>query len=38
MTNNKIQKKLVSFGTQFSSTDLYFDSEEHNDHQIKEKV
>jgi hypothetical protein len=35
MTFNKIPKKLVNFGTQFSSTDIYFESEEHNDYHNK---
>ena len=30
MTNNKLPKQLVSFGTQFSSTDIYYESEELN--------
>jgi len=38
MTNHKISKKLVNFGTQFSSTDIYFESEEHNGYREIEKV
>lgn len=38
MTNNKLPRKLVNFGTQFSSTDLYFESEEPNYQNLLEKV
>jgi hypothetical protein len=38
MTNYKLPKQLVSFGTQFSSTDIYYKFEELNNHDHLENV